>query len=50
MTGQYLRVTSTHTDGEGSGERADANAANAVTSMPVDTCLEFYAGGPMGVR
>ena len=48
MTGQCLRATATHTDGEGSGQRADATAANAVTSMPVDTCMEFLAGGPMG--
>ena len=41
MTGQYLRVTATLTDGEDSGKRADATAANAVTSMPGDTCLEF---------
>ena len=39
MTGQYLRVTATHPDGDGSGKRADAMAANAVTSMPVDTCI-----------
>ena len=48
MTGQYLRVSATHTDGEGSGKTAHAMAANAVTSMPVDTCMEFLAGGPMG--
>ena len=48
MTGQYLGVSATHTDGEGSGKTAHATAANAVTSMPVDTCMEFLAGGPMG--
>ena len=48
MTGQYLRVTATHTDGDGSGKTADAMAANAVTGMPVDSCMEFLAGGPMG--
>ena len=48
MTGQYLRVTATHTAGEGSGKTADATAANTVTCMPVDACLEFLAGGLMG--
>ena len=48
MTGQYLRVTGTHTDGEGPGKTADATAANAITSMPGDTYMEFLPGGPMG--
>ena len=48
MTGQYLRLTGTHTAGEGSGKTADPTAANAVTCMPVDTCIEFLAAGLMG--
>ena len=48
LTGQYLRVTATHTDGEGSGKTADEMPANAVTGMPGDTCIEFLAGGPVG--
>ena len=48
MAGQCLRATATHPDGEGSGQRAGAMAANAVTSMPVVTCIEFLAGGLMG--
>ena len=46
--GEYLRVTATHTDGEGSGKRADATAANAVTGTSVNTCIEILVGGPMG--
>ena len=48
MTGQCRRATATHPDGEGSGKRADAMPANALTSMPVDTCIEFSAGGLIG--
>ena len=50
MTGQYLRVTGTHTAGEGSGKTADPTAANAATSIPADPDIEFLAGGLMGVR
>ena len=46
--GQCLRADATHPDGEGSGKRAEAMAANAVNSMPVDTCIGFQSGGPMG--
>ena len=48
MAGQYLRVTATHPDGEGSGKRAEAVLANAVTGTSVNTCIEILAGGPMG--
>ena len=46
--GQYLQVTATHPDGEGSGKRAEAVAANAVTGTSVNTYIEILAGGLMG--
>ena len=46
--GEYLRVTATHTNAEGSGKTSDAMTANAATGTSVNTCIEILAGGLMG--
>ena len=47
-SGQYLRVTATHTDGDGSGKTVGAMATNELTSMPEDMSIEILAGGLVG--